>query len=69
VPLFWLSFCSCFLEVECINRTLGLVIWYDTDNKVADVAAERKVAGDPAELVLDGGFAMPDSNAFGQTFR
>jgi inositol oxygenase len=36
---------------------------------VADVVAERKVAGDPAELVLDGGFAMPDSNAFGQTFR
>jgi inositol oxygenase len=33
------------------------------------VAAERKVASDPAELVLDGGFAVPDSNAFGQTFR
>ena len=34
------------------------------------MAAERKVAGgDPAELVLDGGFAVPDSNAFGQTFR
>ncbi|KAF7023723.1 hypothetical protein CFC21_036183 [Triticum aestivum] len=34
-----------------------------------DAAAERKVAGDPAELVLDGGFTVPDSNAFGHTFR
>jgi inositol oxygenase len=35
------------------------------------VAAERKVpaGGDPAELVLDGGFAVPDANAFGNTFR
>ncbi|XP_044439449.1 probable inositol oxygenase isoform X1 [Triticum aestivum] len=35
----------------------------------SDAAAERKVAGDPAELVLDGGFTVPDSNAFGHTFR
>ncbi|KAK3130652.1 hypothetical protein QOZ80_6BG0496160 [Eleusine coracana subsp. coracana] len=35
-----------------------------------DAVAERKVAGgDPAELVLDGGFVMPDANAFGNTFR
>lgn len=34
-----------------------------------DVAVERKAAGDTAELVLDGGFAVPDSNAFGHTFR
>jgi len=35
------------------------------------VAAERKVpaGGDPAELVLDGGFVVPDANAFGNTFR
>jgi inositol oxygenase len=62
------------LEVGCINRTLGIWDWNDSDKvgfvvMVADVVAERKVVGDPAELVLDGGFAMPDSNAFGQTFR
>nr|CAB3503385.1 unnamed protein product [Digitaria exilis] len=37
-----------------------------------DAVAERKVTaggGDPAELVLDGGFVVPDANAFGNTFR
>ncbi|CAL5053337.1 unnamed protein product [Urochloa decumbens] len=36
-----------------------------------DVVVERKVTagGDPAELVLDGGFVVPDANAFGKTFR
>lgn len=37
----------------------------------ADAVAERKVpgGGDPAELVLDAGFVVPDANAFGNTFR
>lgn len=37
----------------------------------ADAVAERKVAAgaNPAELVLDGGFIVPDANAFGKTFR
>jgi inositol oxygenase len=37
----------------------------------ADVAPERKVpaGGDPADLVLDAGFVVPDANAFGNTFR
>ena len=37
----------------------------------ADVVPERKVpaGGDPAELVLDAGFVVPDANAFGNTFR
>ena len=37
----------------------------------ADAVAERKApaGGDPAELVLDGGFVVPDANAFGNTFR
>ncbi|XP_062233028.1 probable inositol oxygenase isoform X3 [Phragmites australis] len=36
---------------------------------IADAVAGRKVAGEPAELLLDGGLVMPDSNAFGNTFR
>jgi hypothetical protein len=34
----------------------------------AGAVAEKK-AGDPAELVLDSGFVVPDANAFGNTFR
>lgn len=32
-------------------------------------AEEKNVAADPGELVLDGGFAVPETNSFGQTFR
>lgn len=34
----------------------------------ADAVAERKVTA-AGELVLDGGFVVPDANAFGKTFR
>jgi inositol oxygenase len=30
---------------------------------------KKEILGDPDELVSDGGFTMPDSNAFGQSFR
>lgn len=47
---------------------MGCVLFF----LAADAVAERKVTaggGDPAELVLDGGFVVPDANAFGNTFR
>lgn len=45
---------------DIINYPLGAV-----------VAEEAKgvSSSDSKELLLDGGFVMPDSNAFGHTFR
>lgn len=38
---------------------------------VPEIAVEEKGENpsDPKELLLDGGFVVPDSNAFGKTFR
>lgn len=34
-----------------------------------DEAADKKISNDPTELILDGGFTVPEANAFGHTFR
>ncbi|KAL9343735.1 hypothetical protein Peur_064166 [Populus x canadensis] len=43
------------------------------ENPVEDIELfeeqKKEIHVDPDELVSDGGFTMPDSNAFGQTFR
>ncbi|KAJ6867039.1 inositol oxygenase 2-like [Populus alba x Populus x berolinensis] len=42
------------------------------ENPVEDIELEeqkKEIHVDPDELVSDGGFTMPDSNAFGQSFR
>ncbi|XXG57205.1 hypothetical protein AAC387_Pa03g4423 [Persea americana] len=34
-----------------------------------DEVADKKTSNDPTELILDGGFTVPEANAFGHTFR